>query len=337
MIQGWSAGYYAFIKCQLLQPMHFDHSWVGGMDGEERDRRRVTLRELEVLQALIRTGTSISAARELGITQSAVSRRLAQLEMRLGYPLFGREGGRLVPLVEALTIGEQLAPIFAALERITVPRSAAQSYQGHLRIAAPPTIAHRFLPGRIADFCKRHPQVAVNFEVLASDSLITSIAECRNDVGLTDTIPAHDGIRCESLLKTRTVCILPEDHRLAAQTVIRPEDLEGEAFIGIARRHSNRVAVDRVFERAGVNPKVRAEAATSVSIVELVRAGLGVSLVNPFPIVHQLGAGVVARAFEPEIANTTQFLLPSSQAPAAVTRAFIEAMKAEIEATAYQV
>lgn len=307
------------------------------MEDEEQGRRRITLRELEVLQTLIRTGTSISAARELGITQPAVSRRLAQLETSLGYPLFGREGGRLVPLIDALTISEQLTPIFAALERITMPRSAAQSYQGRLRIAAPPTIAHRFLPGRIADFCKRHPLVEVNFEVLASDSLITSIAEGRNDVGLTDTIPAHDGIRCETLLKTRTVCILPADHRLAAQAVIRPEDLAGEAFIGIARRHSNRVAVDRVFERAGVSPQVRAEAATSVSIVELVRAGLGVSLVNPFPIVHQLGHGVLARAFEPEIANTTQFLLPSSQAPAAVTRAFIEAMKVEIETAAYQV
>ncbi|WP_170167020.1 LysR substrate-binding domain-containing protein [Paracoccus methylarcula] len=304
-------------------------------DGEQ-GRRRVSLRELEVLQALVQTGTSINAARELGITQSAVSRRLAQLEARLGYPLFGREGGRLVPLVEALTISEQLAPVFAVLERITMPRSTAQNYRGHLRIAAPPTIAHRFLPARIADFCKRYPQVEVNFEVLASDSLITSIAEGRNDVGLTDTIPAHDGIRCETLLRTRTACIMPGDHRLAAQRVIRPEDLEGEAFIGIARRHSNRVAVDRVFERAGVHPLVRVEAATSVSIVELVRAGLGLSLVNPFPIVHQLGPGVVARTFEPEIANTTQFLLPSSRAPSAVTRAFIEAMKAEIETAAYQ-
>lgn len=307
------------------------------MNDGEKVRRKVTLRELEVLQALIQTGTSISAARELGITQSAVSRRLAQLEARLGYPLFGREGGRLVPLVEALAIGEQLAPIFAALERITVPGKAEQAYAGQLRIAAPPTIAHRFLPGRIARFCKLHPQVEINFEVLASDSLITSIAEGRNDVGLTDTIPAHDGIRCELFLQTHTICILPKGHRLTARTVIRPEDLEGEAFIGIARRHSNRVAVDKVFARAGVNPQVRAEAATSVSIVELVRAGLGVSLVNPFPILHQLGAGVVARAFEPEIANSTQFLLPSSQAPSAVTRAFIEAMKSEIEPSTYQV
>lgn len=306
------------------------------MYSEEQGRGRVTLRELEVLQALILSGTSTNAARKLGITQPAISRRLAQLEARLGYPLFGREGGRLVPLVEALAISEQLTPIFAALERITMPSGAAHNFHGDLHIAAPPTIAHRYLPGPVAEFCKRHPQVAVKFEVLSSDSLITSIAECRNDVGLTDTIPAHDGIHCEPLIKTSTVCILPENHQLAAKAVIQPEDLDGEAFIGVARRHSNRVAIDRVFERAGVKPQIRAEAATSVSIVELVRAGLGVTLVNPFPIMLQLGPGVVARRFQPEIANTTQFLLPSSQAPTAVTRAFIKAIKAEIDPTAYQ-
>lgn len=305
---------------------------------DDKDRRGITLRELEVLQALVQTGTAMSAARELGITQSAVSRRLAQLEQRLGYPLFAREGGRLVPLVEALAINEQLQPVFAALARIIMPRSGnGDPYQGVLRIAAPPTIAHRFLPDRIAAFSKQNPQLEIVFEILASDSLMTSIAECRNDVGLSDTFPSHDGILRETLLTTRTVCILPEGHPLAERPVIRPEDLEGEKFISATRRHTNRVGIDRVFERAGVNRKLVVEAATSVTIVELVRAGLGVSLLNPFPIAHQLGTGVVSRPFEPETLNTTSILLPSSRAPSAVTRAFIEAIKSGIDARDYQV
>lgn len=58
----------------------------------DRDRRSgISLRELEVLQALVANGTAISAARRLDISQSAVSRRLAQLEERLGFKLLDRK------------------------------------------------------------------------------------------------------------------------------------------------------------------------------------------------------------------------------------------------------
>ena len=299
-------------------------------------RAGINLRELEVLQALVLTGTAMSAARSLGISQSAVSRRLAQLEGRFGHRLFERTGGRLVPTIEALSISEQLGPVFAALARIAnQSERQGQSLQGELRIVAPPTIAHRFLPSRVATFSKHHPELDVTFEVLASDSLMTGMAECRYDVALTDTIPSHDGIRTELLLSTDAICILPSRHRLTDQEVIRPEHLEGEPYVAMTRRHSSRVAIDRVFERAGVNRRIVIETSTAVSAAEFVREGLGVSLVNPFPIVHQLGRGIELRPFLPEIGYSASFLLPSSRPPSAAARAFIEATRKSLDRTAY--
>ncbi|CTQ32749.1 LysR substrate-binding domain-containing protein [Jannaschia rubra] len=304
-------------------------------DGGDR-RSGITLRELEVLHALIRTGTAMNAARSLGISQSAVSRRLAQLEDRLGLALFTRAGGRLVATPEAFAINEQLGPVFATLGRIVNhAREPRTAHRGTLSIVAPPTIAHRFLPGRIAAFRKRNPELHISLEVIASDSLITGIAECRFDVGLTDTQPAHDGITSEPLIATQAICILPGAHHLADRDVIRPEHLEGEAFVALSRRHSSRVAIDRTFERAGVRRHIAIETATSVSAMEFVRDGLGVSLVNPFPIVHQIGRGVAVRPFLPEIAYTTSFLLPSSRAPTAAAVDFIAATRASLDRTAY--
>lgn len=304
---------------------------------EAKDRRSgITLRELEVLQALVGAGTAINAARRLGISQSAVSRRLAQLEDRLGFQLFMRAGGRLVPTVEAMSINEQLTPVFDTLARIANHADQPQkAHAGSLAIVAPPTIAHRFLPARIATFKKQNPDLQITFEVLASDSLLTGIAERRFDIGLTDSVTAHEGIQSELLLETQAICILPQDHPLTAQDVIRPDDLQAQDFIALSRRHSSRVIIDRVLDKAGVRPNIVIEASTNVAAIEFVRADLGIAVLNPFPLVHQLGEGVVMRPFMPALSYSTNFLLPSSQAPSAATLAFMQATRASLDRAAY--
>lgn len=311
-------------------------NWIDMKDNAGARRSAITLRELEVLHALIDVRTAVNAARTLGISQSAVSRRLAQLEDRLGFNLFIRSGGRLVATVEAHSINEQLEPVFATLERIANHAEAPpHTHGGTLRIVAPPTIAHRFLPGLVASFSKHNPELQIVFEVIASDALVTGVAECRFDVGLTDTIPAHDGIQNWPLLSTPAICMLPDGHRLADRDVIHPEDLDGESFIALSRRHSSRAAVDRAFERVGVTRRIFIEASTNVSAMEFVREGLGVALVNPFPIIHKIGQGIAVRPFLPEIGYSANFLLPSSRPPSAATLAFIESVRAGLDRTAY--
>jgi len=304
---------------------------IAATDGQE-NRPGFTLRELEVLRELIDAGKTTVAAQRLGLSQPAISRSLAQLEKELGRKLFERSGGRLVPTREAFAINEELGPIFAALARIgdrSSPKTA--SHSGTLRIAAPPTMAHRFLPSRVARFTKYNPDLDVVFEVISSDILITSIADARIDLGLTDTIPSHAGVRSELLLATEAICALPARHRLAERKVIQPEDLEGEPFVALMRRHSGRIAIDRIFEKAGVNRRVVIETATAVSAAEFVREGLGISLLNPFPIVHQLGSGIVVRPFSPAIPYRTSFLLPSSRPPSPAATAFMEMTRASLE------
>jgi DNA-binding transcriptional LysR family regulator len=304
---------------------------------EAKERRAgITLRELQVLQSLIEAGTAISAARRLGISQSAVSRRLAQLEDHLGFQLFERAGGRLVPTVEALSINEQLTPVFETLARISNrSEEGERTHGGTLSIVAPPTIAHRFLPSRIAAFKKQNPDLQIAFDVLASDSLLTGIAEGRFDIGMTDSNVAHEGITSELMLETQAICIVPRQHHLASFDFIRPEDLQNEPFIALSRRHSSRAAIDRLFDRAGIRLNIVLEASTNVSVMEFVREGLGVSLLNPFPLVHQIGEHVVMRPFLPGISYSTNFLLPASRAPSAVTLAFMQATRASLTGVAY--
>ncbi|WOI58163.1 LysR substrate-binding domain-containing protein [Palleronia sp. LCG004] len=247
--------------------------------------------------------------------------------------LFDRAGGGLVPTVEALSINEQLQPVFDTIDRIAQGSGAGgQPHAGKIGIVAPPTIAHRFLPPLIAEFARSNPDLHVVFDVLASDALMTGIAESRFDIGLTDTVPAHDGIRTERLISTSAVCLLPRGHRLTAREEIHAQDLADEPFISLSRRHSSRMVVDRLFDREGVPRKTIMEASTNVATAEFVRAGLGVALVNPFPIVGQLGDEVEVRPFLPEIPCSVNFLFAAARPPSAATRAFTLAVRHAIEA-----
>ena len=73
------------------------------------------LRHIEVFQAVMETGSMSAAARLIHLTQSAVSRSVANAELQLGYPLFHRVGGRLVPTTEGLALFEESSAIFERL------------------------------------------------------------------------------------------------------------------------------------------------------------------------------------------------------------------------------
>lgn len=281
-----------------------------------------SLREFEALRAVISAGTTTAAARRLGISQSAVSRSVAQLENRIGRILFEREAGRMQPTAEALALNQNLDAMFDALARIDGQDWTATKEQT-LRLVAPPTIAHRFLQRHIASFRDIHPRQRIVLEICASDALVAGVAEARFDVGITDSASGHSGIKLHPLRTSTAVCIMSEGHPLSANDIIRPEHLDGQPFIALTRRHSVRGAIDRVFAESGVSPQIVLETATSVSACQFARAGVGVTLINPFPVVLSYDGGMEVRPFAPDIFYRTSFLTSAHTPVSLAARAFI--------------
>ncbi|MDJ0946465.1 MAG: LysR substrate-binding domain-containing protein [Kiloniellales bacterium] len=287
-----------------------------------------SLRELEALRAVIEAGTATAAARRLGISQPAVSRALAQLETRLGKILFEREGGRLLPTAEALALNRDLEPMFDALLRLDDVGWSITSAEA-LRLAIPPTLAHRFLHPHIASFLKLHPEQAISLDIRGTDVLVPGIAEQRYHLGITDSEIRHSGVRVEPFLRSEGVCVLPADSPLAGREVIRPRDLRDQPYVALTRRHSSRAATDRVFAEAGVERRIVVETATAVSAYELVRAGLGVAVLNPFPVALRADGAVVIRPFAPRLAYLTAFIVSAAAPLPAAGRAFMRHVRRE--------
>ncbi len=283
-----------------------------------------SLPEYQALRALMESGTTSKAAIRLGLSQSAISRSIASLEARTGRILFERDGGRLRPTNEAALMNRRLDPLFEALDRIDGPPEMAKET---LRIIAPPTYAHRFLVHHVATFLRANPHFFVSLEVAPSEDVIRGILDGRFDLGVTGVELSRDGVKLTPYRRSNAVCAMATDHPLALQDMIHPKDLDGQPLIALTHRHARRAQLEKVLHGSRVTPRVVAEASTSVAAVDLAKEGLGITIVNPFPIVQYRSDDVAFRPFVSQIDYRSYFVTPDQGPTTSIVRAFMRHLR----------
>lgn len=289
---------------------------------------RPSLRELEVLHAVVVTRKTTAAAQRLGISQPAVSRAIAALEARLGRALFLRDGGRLVPTADAFALDAEAAPVIASLARLENWPHAVHA-DSLLRIAAPPTIAHHFLAVLIGRFREIERDIRVQVEIARGADVVAAVADGTADLGVVDTPTSHPGVHVEPFRRSVAHCVLWQGHPLCGREVITPADLADVPLVTVTRRFSSRAQLDRAFADAGLEPNIVLEATTSAFVVALVRARVGVTIVNPFPLAFSEATDLAFRPFAPAIPFETSFIMPLAGAGLPIARRFADFLRAE--------
>ncbi|MCK0166778.1 LysR family transcriptional regulator [Jannaschia sp. S6380] len=287
-------------------------------------RRWHSLREYDALRAVLQTGTTAEAARRLGLSQSAVSRSISNLEARQSVTLFTREAGRLQPTQEAVRLNLRLDPLFEALSRIDGPE---ENVQETLRLIAPPSYAHRFLVEQIGTFLKANRSFFVSLEVASSDDLAREIIADRFDLGLIGTELTRADLKQVPFRQSSAVCVMAAGHPLAGRSVVTPADLDGQDLIALAARHARRGQLERVLARAGATPRIVAEVTTSFAAADLAGAGLGLSVVNPFPLHLYRSRDLAFVPFDSPIRYRTHFVISSRRPLPRIARAFIRHLR----------
>lgn len=300
------------------------------VDSDEDGGRssRPSVRELEVLHAVITTRKTTAAAQRLGVSQPAVSRAIGALEARLGRDLFVRDGGRLVPTADAFALDAEAAPIFAALARLEHWPNTPQS-GSVLRIMSSPTITHAFMSPLVIRFLQVEPETRIQMEVGRSTDAVSAVADGTADLGIVDVAIAHAGVRAEPFRQSAAHVLMPSNHPLAAKDRITPLDLAEVPLIAVTRRFSARARIERAFSDYGVEPRVVLEAGTLQFLAEVVKAGVGVAVINPFPIAYTTGPQLTFRPFDPEIEYETSFLFPATGGNLPVARRFVDFVRQE--------
>ncbi len=291
------------------------------------------LRQLEALRAVVATGTTTQAGELLGLTQSAVSRLITQLENELGLNIFDRQHGRLRITPEGQQFYDVAGKLLSGIDQImATARDIRTMKSGALRIIAMPALAYGVLPNAIANINNRFRQVKISVEMGTRLDVEEGIESAQFDFGLA-TLPINrQAIEVEPLFAADGVCVLPKGHPLAEKSEVLAEDLAGHPFISMNSGSLFRYQTDDLFGRLGIQRSLSIEAPSTLLATNLVAKGLGVSIVHPF-IALAYGDKVVSRPFKPSMRCEYGLLFPAAQTRSQITKMFVEALREDVKAT----
>ncbi len=241
---------------------------------------RIDLRQLQVLEAVARHGSLTLAARELNVTQPAISIQLRKLEETLGVALTQR-AGRGIRLTEAgmetVQHAHRVTQVLDDLQENM--RQHRGLVRGELRIAVVST-AHYFIHKDIALFRKRHPQIEVNLQVANRAGVAELMENNESDLAITGQ-PAQDSDLVARRFKPNPLGVIaPPDHPLAGRTGLTPPDLVAWPFVVREPGSGTRAAMEQAFRAHDLVCQVSCVLPTNEAVKQAVQAGLGLAVIS---------------------------------------------------------
>lgn len=225
------------------------------MKAFESAARRVTLRELRLLVSVARAGSILKAANEVGLTQPAVSKAIADLESTFGVQLFDRNNRGVTATPQGEILLRRATAVFDELRQAADElQSLANADLGELRLAGTPAMCAGLLPHAIGTVRGRRPGCRFQVAELESGKLAAEVAARSVDLGIgREHAPGSAELAFEPLFQDRLFIVAGTQHPLARQEAARLEDTAHHPWVlpadGAVTAH-----LQAQFRRAGVSP-----------------------------------------------------------------------------------
>lgn len=282
---------------------------------------------LETFRAVVEKGTTQAAAQALGLSQSAVSRRIAQLEEELGLQLFVRDRGRLIATRENRLLQAQIAGLVDHGARLT--QRAGELKVGNyatetLRVAFPASLTISIVPAILAEFLERSERVQVELHTGAYDTIERMVLDERAEVGFLRMPTQRSGLDTTPVIEVPTVCVMPRGHPLAERKEVSISDLHTVPLILLGRMRLPRRDIDEAFWEVGMRPLVRVEAHSVQSACALAARGLGVTLVNELMARDFAHLPIEIRPLRERLLHRFAFAVTDGVPPTEIARQFME-------------
>ncbi len=258
--------------------------------------REITLRQLEVIRAVMLRGTIAGAAEHLGISAPGISRLIKHTEATLGIRLFERRAGSFVPAVEASAVFDQIRAVYRGVENLQLALSALRKgEQVELGFACAPSIAQFIAARAIRGVRARYPDLYIDLNILKIEETIDYLLLERGEFVIMSSPVDNPGIDNGYLIAAPLVAIVPAGHRLAAQAAISIHDLMAERVIGVDPADPYGAQLARPFLDAGLALRHDIRGRFAQTVVSLVRHGLGVAVIDAFSVAEVYMPGLERR------------------------------------------
>jgi len=289
------------------------------------------LRHIEVFHAVYTYGSITAAAKFLNVSQPSVSKVLAHAELQLGFPLFERQKGKIIPTPEARQLIHHVNEAYdtiGELRRISENLRASDS--GRIRIAMTPAFGIDLMPAVIASYLAKHPDTQFEIESSHLRQVTRALKEFRIDIGLVFDPPVTPGITNDILGTGGFVVLTHESMDFGTDKKLSLEALDGMPLISLNTRSPlGRLLANRI-DSGDIRFKSVAKVETYQMAKALVAHGAGVAIVDEITARSMGYNNVVAWQLEPELKFNVALLQVESEPLSLVTKRFIEHLKSEI-------
>ncbi|MET7709843.1 LysR family transcriptional regulator [Micromonospora sp. NPDC005413] len=241
------------------------------------------VRRMQVLRAVVTSGSVTAAAAHLGYTPSAVSQQVAALEKEAGMALLERVGRGVRPTAAGqLLVGHAAVISQRVAEAETALADLRKGRTGRLTVRYFPSVGPTLLAPALARLRREHPGVAIDPKLSDPDDPLPEVEQGNADLSIVVRRPSDEnrqGIRVVHLLDDAYQAVLPTEHPLAAQQVIDLADLADEPWVGSEPPGPCLEPITDACAAAGFSPDFVARSEDYATAQGFVAAGLGVSLI----------------------------------------------------------
>ncbi|MEM5401034.1 LysR family transcriptional regulator [Paraburkholderia unamae] len=260
------------------------------------------LRQLEAFAAVITSGSVTAAGRLLGRSQPAITRLIQELETEVGYALFTRNGPRVTLTEQGILLYEDVEHVLTGVQQIR--KRAGEIGRGEnrpLRIAATSALASGLVPVALARTDLAATAQTVQLRSLPPEQVVHDVLTGAADIGVASLPLEHRGVVVHWIGQSACVAALRDDDPLARSERLKLSACEGRRIVTMQNPYRLRRRLDHAFAQADVSPAGLIETNSSMNALTAVRAGLGISVLEPVTAYGMPLAGVAIRPIDADI------------------------------------
>lgn len=243
------------------------------------------IRQLEAFAAVCSHGSVTAAARVLQRSQSVVSRQIQDLEAELGFTLFIRTRPQVTITHQGRQFSEEVRNVLSGLQHLDTRISEISRGQSRpLRIATTYTLGATLVTTVLGQMERTAAafDYKMHIDIMAPGAVVQAVSEGQADIGVA-TLPLDLG-RCKLHWSGQASCVLavPAGHRLADSVTVNLDALGDTTVITMSNRSGLRHRLSTALLQNMNKPRRQVETSSYMNALMLVRAGVGVSLMDPF-------------------------------------------------------